>query len=577
MESTASLPSVPIAIWDDGDGLHLALPDGLVVLRDATLEATSPSPIDGAARGPDGGVYCASGNRVLRFDPAREDAPEDVTADFGGPARGGRRVACTPYGDVWVEGCPRRRLLNGTFVAAPKGAAARPAPHAVDIHANAWSLVDADGGQQVVVLSADAPDAWQAVELEPGRWHALVADAVGFVWIAGEAGLRRFSPRDVDAGWVDPGDSLPTGAVTALGLSPDEKALAAFASGEILELDIAADGQVLTRQLATVPGGAHHLHADRQGSLWAATGTDLYRQTAAADAWQHTWERQPGRLPGGNHDIFSVPWEGRLYMVGGLTHDWGLPARWRVFDELYVFDPLSGHWDVVSRMRFPRRYNGIAELDGRIWIVGGEGELEGPGCERTKLDVVEIYDPSDGSWTVGPSLNEVRTDPFVMTHDGRVWAIGGARPPEEKIQTVESIGIGETAWRYETPLPEPTRQGHGCVLDGVLYAVSIDGVFAYDVARGTWDEDIPQPGEIGQAPLVAAYQGEIWMMGGYKCDETRCYDPETRTWRDGPRLPTEQSWGAAAVLDGRLVITGGAHWSQTHDTVIFDDRTWVLR
>ena len=142
---------------------------------------------------------------------------------------------------------------------------------------------------------------------------------------------------------------------------------------------------------------------------------------------------------------------------------------------------------------------------------------------------------------------------------------------------MESIGPGEDAWRTETALPEPTRQGHGCALDGTIYCASIDGFYAYDVNEGQWDNDLPQPGPIGQAPLLAAWRGEVWLMGGFGNDGIRCYSPHTRSWRSGPDLPTEQAWGAASVLNGQLVLTGGAHTIPLRDNVVFDDRTYVLR
>jgi hypothetical protein len=328
-----------------------------------------------------------------------------------------------------------------------------------------------------------------------------------------------------------------------------------------------------------VPSPARGLYSDASGCVWIAATDGLYRGGAGRKTWHLEWEKQPGRLPGGgNHDIFAAPLQGRLYAAGGLTRFWGYPPRQRVFDDLFAFDPASGCWQVVGTLSFPRRYNGIAELDGRIWIVGGEGELGDRGGEVTTLDVVDIYDPQSASWTEGPRLNQVRTDPFVMTSGGRIWAVGGACDASTKLQSVESIGSGERAWRFEPELPEPTRQGGCCALDGTLYCVSIDGFFAFDTATAAWDTDVPQPpGEIGQAPLVAAHEGEVWVMGGFQCDETRCYAPLQRAWRTGPRLPTQQSWGAAAVLDGRLYIAGGAHRSEIHDRVIYDDRTWVLR
>jgi N-acetylneuraminic acid mutarotase len=363
----------------------------------------------------------------------------------------------------------------------------------------------------------------------------------------------------------------------ALGRSPQDHALA---TGELLELDIDAIGGTIERVLGETAEPVHCLHTDTQGTIWITCDDGLYRLPASKSmqALHKVWEQKPGRLPGGgNHDIFSVSCEGRLFMAGGLTRFWGYPTSEWVFDDLFSYDPDSGFWEVASQLSFPRRYSGIAELNGRVWIVGGEGELGARGGEPTTLDVVEIYDPATGAWSTGPTLQQVRTDPFVMVCDERIWAVGGASDPTTKLQSVESIGTGESVWRAGPDLPQPTRQGGCCVMHGVLYCASEDGFFAFDTALGKWDVDVPQPGTIERAPLVTAYKGEVWMMRGLLSHRTRCYYPGSQTWSSGPDLPTQQSWGAAAVLQGRLYITGGAHRSEKYELTVYDDRAWVLR
>ncbi|MDA0338197.1 MAG: hypothetical protein O2782_23755, partial [bacterium] len=544
------------------------------------VEYIAETRIDDAAPGPDGAIYATQETQVLRFDLFDNGPPEDVTVDFGGAPQGQGRVIRGPGGEIFVEGCRRYRQLKGTFAEQPAATDGTiPLPLAADLYGNRWSLVAHDGRSELLVLAASAPATWQVVPMEDGLWEHLVVDCDGFLWIAGPKGVRCFWPRDDHGkGWQTPTGAAGSDAIHTLGLSPDGRVLVPLGSGELVQLDIDATGRTIQQSLGQLASLVRCLHTDAEGTIWAAGADGLYRQPAPAPTWHLDWEQQPGRLPGGgNHDIFAVPWQGRLFMAGGLTRRWGYPTRERVFDELFAFDPASGCWDVVSHMPFPRRYNGISELDGRIWIIGGEGEPGARDGERTTLDVVDIYDPSSGAWTPGPRLHQVRTDPFVMASGGRIWAVGGACDPTTKLQSVESIGSGERSWRAEPDLPEPTRQGGCCALRGVLYVISIDGFFAFDTATGCWEQDLPQPGAIGQAPLVAAYADEVWMMGGLRCAATRCYHPATRTWRDGPRLPTEQSWGAAAGLDGSLYITGGAHRCDMHDATIYDDRTWTLR
>ena len=581
MDLVCALPSAPHTLLEHRDHRpFLAFSTGLAVIQDGALDVVVQGAIDSAARGPDGHYYCTRADQILRCDLERGGEPLDLSAAFAGRPQGKRQIVCTPDGDIWVEGCTTRRHLNGTFLATPPApATAAPAPCTADIYGNLWALSDGELGRQVLVLPANAPQQWQAAWLQAGQWDYLLADSVGFVWVAGPGGWRRFCPRRMEAGWQTLDDNLLPGAVTAVGFSPDDRILAAFDSGELVELDTNAGGELLPRSLATLPGAGRCVYTAQDGAIWAATDDGLYRKEAEADAWQRTWEKKRGRLPGGgNHDIFAAPCRDKLYVAGGWAGEWGLPPRDHVCDELFAYHPPSEYWQVISRMYIPRRYNGTAALDGRVWVVGGENRIVERGGEGQVLYTVDIYDPASNTWTAGPSLNVARTDPFVVICNGRIYAVGGAAHNSgPALDSVESIGPGDSAWRFETPLPQPARQGHACVLDGVIYCASSDGIFAFDTAANSWDLNLPQPGTIGQGPLAAAYGGEVWLIGGYEDQRIRCYDPGTRTWRPGPNLPTEQAWGAAVVLDGQLFIVGGAHYSKTLETVVFDDRTYVLR
>ena len=72
---------------------------------------------------------------------------------------------------------------------------------------------------------------------------------------------------------------------------------------------------------------------------------------------------------------------------------------------------------------------------------------------------------------------------------------------------------------------------------------------------------------------MTAYRGEIWMMGGRDISDgkqTLIFSPLSRTWRNGPPLPHELSWGAAAVIADQLIVTGGNSAGQ------YMDATYVL-
>ena len=332
------------------------------------------------------------------------------------------------------------------------------------------------------------------------------------------------------------------------------------------------------------------LFADPEGLIWVSDGQQWFRhnprqantgwlEAIPAEETQDGPWRLAAPLPCGNHDIFATEQDGTLYIAGGLTHYRGYPPRNHVFDELYAYDIAADTWRTVSRMPHPRCYNGIATLEDRIWIVGGSANLrepENPDGPRDPLNTVVIYNPVSAQWADGPPLHTARIEPIVATVAGRMYAAGGGDLDGELLDSVESIGPGESAWQMEPSLPVPMRQFAGCVLNDCLYICGKAGAFAYDPNKKTWDQLPAMPTDPPQAPLVAAHKEAMWVIGGYKTDAVWRYHPQEKKWVEAPRLPTAQSWGAAWSLQGQLMAIGGAHWSEALEVFIFDDRVFIL-
>ncbi|MCX6050368.1 MAG: hypothetical protein NT075_35175 [Chloroflexi bacterium] len=529
-------------------------------------------------------LYATVGDAIYTLDLNAPGALVDLTERFGGAPSGQRRICCAHDGVVWVEGCPQQQMPDGTFQSAPQCPIANlyPIPLAHDQHGNDWSLVDHAGDYYLLVRAADKPAGWQSVPLPDAsqtEWFGLLADECGFLWLAGTTDIYRLNPRRQGYGWVKVESALLTelSTVSSLACSPAGKALLGFATGEHYEADINAAGETLLTRFATLaPATPAVLYTDGRGAVWAGTATGLFYQPPIADAWQQHWTAM-GRLPSGNHDIFAATIGEKLFISGGLTSGYGHPAVSHVFDELYQWDAPTQPWRVISQMPFPRCYNGIAYFAEQLWIVGGSANLREPGNPdgpRDPLASVVIYNPDDGQWNEGPTLQNERIEPVVLVAQNRLYTIGGSDAQKVTLDSVESMGPGESAWQYVAPLPVAMRQFAGCELDGQLYVCGKAGFFAYDPATDRWDASLPQLPVAPQAPLMTAHRGEIWVLGGYPSKETWRFSPQTRRWQRGPDLPTEQSWAAAASHLGRLLIIGGAHWSAIHQLFVFDDRTY---
>jgi N-acetylneuraminic acid mutarotase len=287
-------------------------------------------------------------------------------------------------------------------------------------------------------------------------------------------------------------------------------------------------------------------------------------------------------LPAGNHDIVSVTHAGKLYLSGGLTSYYGLPAGSHVFSEVFMYDPEFDEWSVVGNMNQPRCYNGLACIGDELWMPGGYANISDPAdrnAPRVPIDSVEILNLKTMQWKSGPPLTSARSELLAFSAKGRVFVLGGADSSQQSMTLMESISPGETEWQKEADLPLPMRQYAGCVVDDVFYVChGGDGVFAYDVNNGQWFA-VPQPPAKPRAPTMATFKGEVWISAGQDVEDpvgTFIYSPDEQSWRKGPDAPSPQAWGAASELGGKLMFVGGAHWSEEAGYFIFDDRTFVL-
>ncbi|MCX5661400.1 MAG: hypothetical protein NTW19_17095 [Planctomycetota bacterium] len=284
------------------------------------------------------------------------------------------------------------------------------------------------------------------------------------------------------------------------------------------------------------------------------------------------------RMPASNHDITAGVLNGKLYVAGGLTADFGFPVRPRSFDEVWELDPSQWTWRVAAKLSRNRVYCATAVIDGAVWVIGGD--IFEPGGKRVAVTTVERVDPRTGAVTPGVSTSIARPMPIALVAGGRLYVIGNARDEYDKPGKIESIGPGESAWRPEPDGPTGMSALAGAALDDRLYVVVPEkGLAVYDTKRRVWQ--LVHPPSIPRSCQMTAYRGEIWMMGGVDNSnprQTLIFDPRSGTFRDGPPLPVAIAWGAAAEVDGRLIVTGGAGQRSTTDpTYVYSDRTLVLQ
>lgn len=123
----------------------------------------------------------------------------------------------------------------------------------------------------------------------------------------------------------------------------------------------------------------------------------------------------PERMPKGRRAHGCAELDGRVYLVGGLGPEFSF------IDDVDVLELESGTWSTVSAPVTARIAPRISAIDGRLYAVAGAAD-RGDGSQPDR--VIESYDPETDSWSVLDY--ELPIDPrhvAVFEHRGRMLVV----------------------------------------------------------------------------------------------------------------------------------------------------------
>jgi Kelch motif len=226
-----------------------------------------------------------------------------------------------------------------------------------------------------------------------------------------------------------------------------------------------------------------------------------------------------------------------------------------------------------------------AVIDGQIYMVGGHRRVGGlHPWRRWSSPALLIHDPRSGRFRRGPDLPRPVDHAGVVTHDGRLYVVGGFSNGKAQ----------DTLWRY-TPETErwdrlePMRQARGAldaaVIGDRLYAVGgappttpkfdaepYDTVEVYDFESRRWSPAPDMP-TARHHHSVAVLDGQLYAVGGRRVTEggvnfgleaVERFDPQEERWESLAPLPLGVSGLATVTVDGKLIAIGGSnepeHW-----------------
>lgn len=154
-----------------------------------------------------------------------------------------------------------------------------------------------------------------------------------------------------------------------------------------------------------------------------------------------------------------------------------------------------------------------AELDGRVYVIGGSGY-------SVLLRTVERFDPAAREWTTLPPLRQARIGLSAVSCAGKVYAIGGQTHGWKCLGSVECYNPANNVWKEVASMRTPRRGAA---------AVTVDD--------------------------------KIWVIGGFNGSRAlrsvEVYDPRTDTWSSGPSTISPRSSAVAVLCNGTVYLVGG--------------------
>jgi N-acetylneuraminic acid mutarotase len=248
-------------------------------------------------------------------------------------------------------------------------------------------------------------------------------------------------------------------------------------------------------------------------------------------------------------ELAAAELDGKLYAVGGLG---GRPNA----NEIY--DIQTDTWDLGADLPVGTDHAWAVALDGRVYVGAGTSNR------------VFSYDPEADAWTdVAPSAFFHGGTPAAAAIDGRIYVAGGAGGGMAGNE-LEVYDPAANSWATLAPMGCARNHTAGGVIGGILYVAggrpgNQDCVEAYDPGSNTWTPRASMPtGRSGVAGAVVANCLYVFGGEGNPADpngifhEVEAYDPEADEWFELPPMRTGRHGIYAAVRGHAIYLPGGA-------------------
>ncbi len=289
---------------------------------------------------------------------------------------------------------------------------------------------------------------------------------------------------------------------------------------------------------------------------------------------------QKASMPTPRHDLQAITVGREIYAISGAGDE--------TVHAVEIYDVATDTWRAGPPIPTQRGWFGAALLDGKIYAVGGkrvrpaaEKEASGQDHNFDIRDSVEVLDLQAQTWSSVESLSRPRAGLLATVCKGEIYAIGGNAMDDPKhsgsvhLDRIEIFDPQTGHWSMGAPLPVKRQGPAVATVDDKIYVTAGIGSKGDEKAGALSDHQVFDPdtqewSELAPIPTprcdpgVVAVGRKIYTFGGWGGSQSyhtvvEVYDIDADSWSTEESMPVRKAWMAAAEVDGRIFVMGGAH------------------
>lgn len=292
------------------------------------------------------------------------------------------------------------------------------------------------------------------------------------------------------------------------------------------------------REAILVFGGVdpHEIYG-RPGNL----GRDIYRFRPEQNIWEFA-----GEMPEARHHHSVAYLMGRVYLVGGADPGASDPhKRSMAVATVWSYDPTNKTWTREPEMLTTRKNFGLVVSHGKMYALGGQDR------NGIALNLVEAFDPSEGTWKEIQAMSIARVGPASIKYRELIWVAGGMTKSKKELfsRDVECYDPLKNLWLKAEPLRSPRCFASFYVMSEFLYVIggasptengteSVATLDIWDSKLGLWKQKaemaIPRhghcTGSIGNQLLIIGGVTTAFMK---TLNSVECYCYDLDKWMKG--------------------------------------------